>query len=252
MTIYHVYRYGIRELLKPHSKFLWQENIQDESPQRWTLGVSVYLMRKVLIKTLGKEISLHQVCREKRYDGYSGLKAQSEKSPGENVSTSRISLPLADKNNIKIVLNNNEIKLTKFSWRKFRSLRERLRSYLNRSNIWFELRSICFHHSLWVTDNWPIVMPHSFPFVDEWALLPFSHLPSRVSCLPLSPSRLPCKHVRNCFCAGQRIFSRFFFNVFVRREALKKDRNKGANLSLRCYKPGRNVLQTVQTKPFQL
>lgn len=140
-------------------------------------------MREVLIKTLGKEISLHQVCWEKRYDGYSGLKAQSEKSPGENVSTSRISLPLADKNNIKIVLNNNEIKLTKFSWRKFRSLRERLRSYLNRSNIWFELRSICFHHSLWVTDNWPIVMPHSFPFVDEWALLPFSHLPSRVSCL---------------------------------------------------------------------
>ena len=48
------------------------------------------------------------------------------------------------------------------------------------------------------------------------------------------------------------IFSRFFFNVYVRREALKKDRNKGANLSLRCYKPGRNVLQTVQTKPFQL
>lgn len=47
-------------------------------------------------------------------------------------------------------------------------------------------------------------------------------------------------------------FLKIFFNVFVRREALKEDRNKGANLSLRCYKPGRNVLQTVQTKPFQL
>lgn len=44
----------------------------------------------------------------------------------------------------------------------------------------------------------------------------------------------------------------FFFYVYVRREALKKDRNKGANLSLRCYKPGRNVLKTVQTKLFQL